>query len=151
LSFTPQFVANKPRDLLFREGVRAEMCKRFQLGRTLDEVHAYGGDLLCSALALAVWVQDGIAQRCHHLDTTSFALSGNDVPERAEQAMTITHGSCKDHRPDLKQAVLAWMVSQDGGVPMVSKSWAGNASDTQIFQERAEALMRTFAHAPTPR
>jgi transposase len=45
LSLTPQFFANKPLDLLFREGVRAEMFNRFKLGRTLDEVHAYGGDL----------------------------------------------------------------------------------------------------------
>jgi len=40
VSCTPQFFAHHPRDLLGREGVRAEMVKRFQLGRTLDEVHA---------------------------------------------------------------------------------------------------------------
>src|SRR5215510_659809 len=148
LSLTPQFFANKPLDLLFREGVRAEMFNRFKLGRTLDEVHAYGCDLLFSELALAVCAQEGIEQRFHHLDTTSFALSGDYVPERDEQAITITHGYSKDHRPDLKQAVLELMVSQDGGVPMVSKSWDGNASDTQIFQERAEALMAAFASAP---
>ena len=38
LSLTPQFFANKPLDLLFREGVRAEMFNRCQLGRTLEEV-----------------------------------------------------------------------------------------------------------------
>ena len=65
--------------------------------------------------------------------------------------MTLTHGSSKDHRPDLKQAVLALLVSQDGGVPLVSKSWDGNASDTQIFQERAAALMATLKRSPTPR
>jgi transposase len=48
LSLTPQFFANKPLDLLFREGVRAEMFNRFQLGRTLEEVYAYGCDLLFS-------------------------------------------------------------------------------------------------------
>jgi transposase len=37
LSLTPQFFANKPLDLLFREGIRAEMFNRFKLGRTLDE------------------------------------------------------------------------------------------------------------------
>jgi transposase len=46
-----------------------------------------------------------MAQRFHHLDTTSFSLSGDDAPERDEHAMRITHGSSKDHRPDLKQAV----------------------------------------------
>ena len=28
-------------DLLFREGIEAEMCNPFPLGRTLDEVYAY--------------------------------------------------------------------------------------------------------------
>jgi transposase len=151
LSLTPQFFANKPLDLLFRPGVAAEMFNRFKLGRTLDEVHAYGCDLLFSELAWAVCAQEGIEQRFHHLDTTSFSLSGDYVPESDEQAIRITHGYSKDHRPDLKQAVLELMVSQDGGVPLVSKSWDGNASDTQIFQERAQALMKAFASSPTPR
>src|SRR5712692_5333749 len=134
LSLTPQFFANKPLDLLLHEGVRAERFNRFKLGRTLDEVHAYGCDLLCSELAWAVCAQEGIEQRFHHLDTTSFSLSGDDGPESDEQAIRITHGYAKDHRPDLKQAVLELMVSQDGGVPFVSKSWDGNASDTKIFR-----------------
>jgi transposase len=151
LSLTPQFFANKPLDLLFREGVHAELFNRFKLGRTLEEVSAYGGDLLFSELALAVCGQEGIDQRFNHLDTTSFSLTGDYVPESDEQAITITHGYSKDHRPDLKQAVLELMVAQDGGVPFVSKSWDGNTSDTQIFQERAKALMATFQHSPTPR
>ena len=151
LSLTPQFFANTPLDLLLREGVRADLCNRFQLGRTLDEVYAYGGDLLLSELALAVCAQEGIDRRCNHLDTTSFSLSGDSVPDSDEQALTITHGYSKDHRSDLKQAVLELMVSQDGGVPLLSKSWDGNASDTQIFQERATALMATFKRSPTPR
>jgi transposase len=151
LSLTPQFFANKPLDLLFRAGVEAPMFNRFKLGRTLDEIHAYGCDLLFSELALAVCTQEGIEQRFHHLDTTSFALSGDYVPERDEQAIRITHGYSKDHRPDLKQAVLELIVSQDGGVPLVSQSWDGNASDTQIFQERAQALIKAFASPPTPR
>src|SRR5919108_5738415 len=53
LSLTPQFFTNKPLDLLFREGVCAERFNRFKLGRTLDEGHAYGCDLLFSELALA--------------------------------------------------------------------------------------------------
>jgi transposase len=151
LSLTPQFFANKPLDLLFREGVDAEMFNRFKLGRTLDEVHAYGCDLLFSELALAVCAHEGIDLRFNHLDTTSFALTGEYIPDSDEQAITITHGHSKDHRPDLKQAVLELMVSQDGGVPFVSKSWDGNTSDTAIFQERAAALLTTFQHSPTPR
>ena len=61
MSLTPQLFANPPLDLLVHEGVRAEMFNRFQRGRTLDAVHAYGGDLVWSDLALAVCAQEGIA------------------------------------------------------------------------------------------
>src|SRR5256886_17443994 len=118
LSLTPQFFANKPLDLLFHEGVRAEMFNRLKLGRTLDEAHAYGCDLLFSELALAVCQQERIDLCFNHLDTTSFALTGEHVPESDTPAIAITHGYSKDHRPDLQQAVLELMVSQDGGGPL---------------------------------
>jgi transposase len=151
LSLTPQFFAHTPLDLLFREGICAEMFNRFKLGRTLDEAHAYGCDLLFQELALTVCAQEGINLRFNHLDTTSFSLSGEYVPESDEQAITITHGYSRDHRPDLKQAVLELMVAQDGGVPFVSKSWDGNTSDIAVFQERAQALLAAFKNAPSPR
>src|SRR5437660_12085013 len=87
LSLTPQFFANKPLDLLFRPGVRADMFNRFKLGRSLDEVSSYGCDLLLSELALAVCVQEGIEQRFNHLDTTSFSLTGADIPDSDEHAI----------------------------------------------------------------
>jgi transposase len=151
LSLTPQFFANKPLDLLFRQGIDAEMFNRFKLGRTLDEVYAYGCDLLFEELALVICAHEGIDLRFNHLDTTSFALTGEYVPDRDEHAIRITHGYSKDHRPDLKQAVLELIVSQDGGVPFVSKSWDGNTSDTRVFQERAAALMSAFKDTPSPR
>jgi transposase len=36
-------------------------------------------------------------------------------------------------------------------VPLVSQTWDGNASDGQVFQERAKALLSTFEHSSTPR
>jgi len=36
------------------------------------------------------------------------------------------------------------MVSQDGGVPIVSQAWDGNAADTVIFKQRAESLINEF-------
>jgi len=151
LSLTPQFFANKPLDLLFREGIAAEMFNRFKLGRTLDEAYAYGCNLLFEELALAVCTHEGIDLRFNHLDTTSFCLTGEYIPDSDEHAICITHGYAKDHRPDLKQAVLELMVSQDGGIPLVSKSWDGHTSDTRVFQERAEAWMSAFKSAPSPR
>lgn len=151
LSLTPQCFSGKPLDLLFRPGVEADMFNRFKLGRTLDEVNTYGCDLLLSEMALAVCQKEAIDQRFHHLDTTSFSLTGDYVPESDQQAIAITHGYAKDHRPDVQQVVLELMVSQDGGVPLVSKTWDGKASDNQVFQDRAKALLSTFQQSPTPR
>jgi transposase len=150
-SLTPQVFASTPLDRLLHDGIRAEMFNRFTLGRTLDEAYAYGCDLLFHELALYVCARDGIDLRCNHLDTTSFARSGAYIPEREEQAMTITHGSSREHRPDLKQAVLELLVSHDGGIPLVSKRWDGNTSDIEMFQARAQALVAALKHAPSPR
>jgi transposase len=151
LSLPPQFFANNPLARLFREGLRPEMFTRLKLGRTRDEAYTYGCDLLLPGLALAVCAQDGIALRFKQLDTPSFALHGASVPDSEEPAMTITSGDSKDHRPDLKPAVLELLVAQAGGVPVGRKSWEGNTSEIKVFQERAQALLAAFQNAPRPR
>src|SRR5436305_2061171 len=151
LSLTPQFFANKPLDLLFRDGVHAGMFNRFTRGRTLEEVYAYGCDLLLSKLALAICIQEGIDQRFNHLDTTSFSLSGDYVPESDEQAIRITHGYSKDHRPDLKQAVL----ERAEATVRKARQRESDAIEKQLFHlqaqrfetpEGAQAALVTLAH-----
>ena len=127
------------------------MFNRFTLGRTLDDASTYGCDRLFQELALAVWAQEGIDLRFKHLDPTSFSRSGEDGPDSDEHARTMPHGDSKDHRPDLKQAVLEQMVSPDGGVPCVSKRWDGHTSGLQSFQARAQALMSACKNTPHPR
>ncbi|HSX80772.1 MAG TPA: hypothetical protein VLQ80_19640 [Candidatus Saccharimonadia bacterium] len=73
------------------------------------------------------------------------------MPETDTQAMAITHGYSKDHRPDLQQAVLALIVSHDGGVPFLSQRWDGNASDTVVFKARCEARLAQFPASASPR
>lgn len=151
MTLTPQFFQNKPLDVLFREGMRAEHFNRFKLGRSLDDVYAYGCDLLFSEISIAVCQQEHVELRFHSLDTTSFSLTGDYVPDSDEQAIRIVHGYSKDHRPDLKQAVLETIVSQDGGVPLMCECWDGNASDTKVFQARAADLIGQFQAADEPR
>ena len=151
LTLTPQFFQNKPLRVLFREGVCAEHFNRFKLGRSLDDVYDYGCELLFSEISVAVCQQERIDLRFHHLDTTSFSLTGAYVPDSNEVAIRIVHGYSKDHRPDLKQAVLETVVSQDGGVPLMCKSWDGNASDNKVFEARAAQLIAQFQAADGPR
>lgn len=151
ISLTPQFFENKPIDVLFGSGVAPEHFNRFKLGRSLDKINDYGCDLLFSEIALAVCQQEGIDCQFNSLDTTSFSLTGQYVPETDQQAIAVTHGYSKDHRPDLKQAILELVVSQDGGIPIISKSWDGNANDNTVFKERSEALIEPFSASETPR
>lgn len=151
ISLTPQFFESKPMALLFRDGVSADSFNRFKLGRSLDKAFSYGCDMLFSEIALSVCQQEDIDLRFNCLDTTSFSLTGEYIPDSDEHAIAVTYGYSKDHRPDLKQAVLELMVSQDGGVPFLSKSWDGNASDNAIFKERSAALLHEFAASSGPR
>jgi len=151
ISLTPQFFSNKPLEVLFREDISAEHFNRFKLGRSLDKVFFYGCDLLFSEIALSVCQQEGIDLRFNCLDTSSFSLTGEYIPQTDEQSILITCGYSKDHRPDLKQALLELIVSQDGGVPFISRSWDGNAEDSAVFKERCGTLIEQFKNSETPR
>ena len=151
MSLTPQFFQNKPLDVLFRPGVVASHFNHFKLGRSLDKVFGYGCDVLFSEISLDVCRQEGVDLRFHSLDTTTFSLTGTYVPDSDESAIRIVRGYSKDHRPDLKQVVLETIVSQNGGIPLLCKSWDGNTSDTKIFEARAADLITQFQDADAPR
>jgi len=151
MTLTPQFFQSKAMEALFRTGVTPDMFNRFKLGRALDACHEYGCDTLFSELSLQACRINDIDCRFNSEDTTSFTLTGEYNVDSDEHTIEINHGYSKDHRPDLKQAMLELMVSQDGGVPIVSRSWSGNSSDSKIFRERSKALINNFKNSPTPR
>ena len=106
MTLTPNFFETKPVDILFRDGVEASHFNRFKLGRALDDVHKYGIEALFSEIAINACEKEGIKMNYSHLGTSSFSLTGEYLPDSDEHEIRITHGHSKDHRPDLKQAVL---------------------------------------------
>jgi transposase len=151
LTLTPQFFENKALSSLFRPGVTAAHFNRFKLGRALDDCHSYGCDLLFAEASVRICQQEAVDTKFNSLDTTAFALTGQYDSDSDEHTIKITHGYSKDYRPDLKQVVLEIMCSHDGGIPVISKAWNGNASDTKIFRERAKTLADSFKAGETPR
>ena len=97
ISMTPQFFQSKALDILIREGITPDMFNRFKLGRSLDKVFSYSCDMLFSEIALSVCKQEGIDLRFNNLDTTSFSLTGEYVPDSDEHTILVTHGYSKDH------------------------------------------------------
>lgn len=150
LSLAPQFFANCPLDLLFDNKISADELNRFKLGRTLDRIFDYGCDTLFAEASMSACKQEGVDTRFGHLDTTSFSLTGEYLPDSDENAVLVTNGYSKDNRPDLKQVVQEMMVSQDGNVPLLCKLWDGNTSDDEIFQKRSAALIEAFKNSEGP-
>ena len=150
MTLTPKFFETKPMDILFRDGVEACHFNRFKLGRSLDDVHNYGIEALFSEISINICKKEGIKMNYSHLDTSSFSLTGEHLPDSDEHEIRITHGHSKDHRPDLKQAVLELVVTQDGGVPFICKCHDGNASDNTIFKDRVSSLIEQIETGDQP-
>jgi len=68
-----------------------------------------------------------------HCDFSSFMVHGNYEGFEDEDGILITYGYSKDHRPDKKQFMQEVVVSEDGGVPIATKTLDGNTSDVTRY------------------
>ncbi|HZC78181.1 MAG TPA: IS1634 family transposase, partial [Ktedonobacterales bacterium] len=79
-----------------------------------------------------------------HVDTTSFAVSGEYASAEADgadaQTIAVTYGYSRDHRADLKQWMLALATARQGDVPLFCQALDGNASDKVSLLAAVEAL-----------
>jgi hypothetical protein len=72
------------------------------------------------------------------MDTTSLSFEG-----AGGQALG-RHGYSKDHRPDLRQMILAVVLDGDGR-PVCSEMWPGNTADVTSLMPVVDRLARRFA------
>jgi transposase len=151
LSLTPQFFETKALDILFSREIESDDLNRHRLRRVLDDVHTYGCELLFSEIASHVCKAMRVDDKFTSIDTTSFSVCGEYNAETDENEINIVQGYSKDRRPDLKQAILELVTSQDGVIPLMMKCFDGNASDSKILKERSKALIRSFKNSETPR
>jgi transposase len=144
-----EFFASKPVSHLLGEGVLASHLNDDRIGRVLDGLYASGTTMFFLKAALQAVQRFGVETTQLHLDSSSFAVTGEYVvpaavavvPAATEdgppgddiQPITICRGYSRDHRPDLKQYMLNLVCSQDGGVPLWLKVASGNQSDAQTF------------------
>src|SRR5512145_416544 len=74
------------------------------------------------------------------MDTTSLYFEG------AGGQTLGRHGYSKDHRPDLRQMILAVLIDGDGR-PVCSEMWPGNTADVTTLVPVIDRLRRRFAIA----
>lgn len=149
LYLTPEFFHNKPVELLVGEGIEAADLNDDCLGRALDHLFKQGVTevfAVVSAKALQVF---GIKTQYAHLDSTSYGLHGDyDNRDRLETndpiAIHITHGYSRDHRPDLKQAMVSLICANQASLPTWFRALDGNSSDSSSFAGTIEAYLTQF-------
>lgn len=135
LYLTHQFFANKPVEKLLGAGLTADAITDHTLGQALDEIAEYGSSELFADVAFEIALSEGILHRHAHLDTTSFSVHGQYERDDEAQTIEITHGYSKDHRPDLKQAVLSLVVNGPSAMPLWVEALDGNSSDKVSFHQ----------------
>ena len=135
LYLVPQYFANKPVEHLLGSGISAEMLNDDCLGRTLDWLYEHDLTKLFAGIASRARQIFGVKAEQMHVDTTSFAVSG-EYSRQADEAsdaqaavIAITYGYSRDHRHDLKQWMLALATTHEGDIPLFMQPLDGNSSD----------------------
>lgn len=142
LYLTHQFFQNKPVDrLLGNDTITFKDITDYTLSHTLDEIHQYGTSKLFGEIAFSIAIEHKLLGNLNHLDTTSLSVEGDynndELNENEVEPKTIklTHGHSKDHRSDLKQAVLSLVVNGPSSMPIWMDALDGNSSDKKSFHE----------------
>jgi transposase len=151
LYLMPDYLHNKPVDLLIDPALKAEDFNDDSLGRSLDDLYHQGVTEVFAKVASRALEVYGIEHRFVHLDSSSFHLHGQyETGEPDLEAITITHGYSRDHRPDLKQAVVQLITSQRSALPVWLEVLSGNSSDKESFAPSVEAYCQQLGEDQQP-
>jgi transposase len=143
LYLMPDYLHNKPVDLLIDPDLTAEDFNDDTLGRCLDDLYEAGVTEVFYQVASHALQVYGIHSRFVHLDSSSFHLHGAyavDEPER--EAVSVTYGYSKDHRPDLKQVVLQLITHHKSALPTWLEVLSGNSNDKKTFKDTLKAYYK---------
>jgi transposase len=151
LYLMPDYLHNKPVDILIGPGLVAEDFNDDSLGRSLEALYAKGVTEVFAQVAARALRVYGIEHRFVHVDSSSFHLHGAyEIEEPDKEAITITQGYSRDHRPDLKQVVVQLITSQKSALPVWLEVLSGNSSDKESFPLSVEAYNKQLEGRETP-
>jgi len=146
LYLMPQYLNNKPVDLLVAPDLVAEDFNDDTLGRSLDQLYQAGVTEVFARVAQNALATYGIEHRFFHLDSSSFHLHGQySVEEPEKEAIEITYGYSKEQRPDLKQVILNLITGHGSQLPVWMEALSGNSSDKESFPKSIQAFCKQLA------
>jgi len=147
----PDYLSNKPVDLLVDQSLTAEDFNDDTLGRSLDDLYEAGVTEVFYQVAAQALQVSGIRSDFVHLDSSSFHLHGAyDVDEPDREAISITYGYSKEHRPDLKQVVLQLITHHKSALPVWLEVLSGNSNDKKTFKATVQAYTQQLGASEQP-
>jgi transposase len=150
LYLIPQYLHNKPVDLLIAPDLTAEDFNDDTLGRSLDELFEKGVTEVFAQVARRALSVYGIEHRFYHLDSSSFHLHGQYSAQEPDlEAIEITYGFSKEHRPDLKQVVLNLITGHSSQLPVWMEALSGNHSDKDSFPDTIQTFCKQLKTGKT--
>jgi transposase len=146
LYLMPDYLYNKPVDLLIDPNLTAEDFNDDTLGRCLDDLYTAGvTEVFYQIASHALQVYD-IRSRFVHLDSSSFHLHGAyDENEPEREAISVTYGYSRDHRPDLKQVVVQLITHHKSALPVWLEVLSGNSNDKKTFKATLKAYCQQLS------
>jgi transposase len=146
LYLMPDYLHNKPVDLLIDPDLTADDFNDDTLGRCLDDLHTAGVTEVFYQVASHALQVYGIRSHFVHLDSSSFHLNGAYDPDEPErETISITYGYSKDHRPDLKQVVLQLITHHKSSLPTWLEVLSGNSNDKKTFKDTIKAYCKQLS------
>lgn len=120
-------------------GISGDKLYDNRLGRALDDLHPYLGEIWGSVAARAVTLHQ-VDLSIVHWDITSFFFEGAYTASEL-----LRRGYSRDKRPDAKQANLGVDVSHADEIPFLYWLLPGNRQDDQVAVPHVQALKAFLA------
>lgn len=152
----PDYMRNRPVELLVGDGITAADLNDDTLGRGLDDLYEAGVTEVFAGIASHALKVYGIEHRFVHLDSSTLHVHGeyagweSEEGDQERRMITITEGYSKDHRPDLKQALVSLITTQAAAIPVWLEALDGDSSDRVSFPKTVQAYCRSLGEAKQP-
>lgn len=136
LHMYPEYFEDKPIERLIGQGIEASNINDDALGRCLDQLYESGVSKVYQCLGENVIKHLGLPCEGLNLDSTSMHVDGeyDDFGVDAN-AIKITRGYSRDHRPELNQVVLNLITENQAGIPVYMQPASGNTNDLEGFKK----------------
>jgi transposase len=116
------------------KGIKAEHINDDALGRCLDKLYETGVSGIYQTLSARVVEHLNLPCEGINLDSTSIHVDGEYQQSEDTNAVRITRGYSRDHRPKLNQVVLNLITENQAGIPIYMQAASGNINDNEGFK-----------------